>query len=37
MAKTAVDVFLATQFTEGLEGISDFLHDACRKVEALRP
>ena len=37
MAKAAVDVFLNTQFTEGLEGISDFLHDACGKVEAIRP
>jgi len=37
MAKAAVDVFLATKFTEGLEGISDFLHDACGKVEAIRP
>ncbi len=37
MAKAAVDVFLATRFTEGLEGISDFLHDACGKVEAIRP
>lgn len=37
MAKTAVDVFLNTKFTEGLEGISDFLHDACKKVEAIRP
>lgn len=37
MAKAAVDVFLSTKFTEGLEGISDFLHDACHKVEALRP
>jgi len=37
MAKTAADVFLTTKFTEGLEGISDFLHDACSKVEAIRP
>ena len=37
MAKTAVDAFLTTQFTEGFEGISDFLHDACGKVEAIRP
>ena len=37
MAKAAVDAFLTTGFTEGLEGISDFLHDACGKVEALRP
>ena len=37
MAKAAVDVFLDTKFTEGLEGISGFLHDACGKVEAIRP
>lgn len=37
MAKEAVSVFLNTQFTEGLEGISDFLHDACGKVDAIRP
>ncbi len=37
MANAAVDTFLDTGFTEGLEGISDFLHDACRKVEAIRP
>jgi ribose 5-phosphate isomerase B len=37
MAKEAVNVFLNTRFTEGLEGISDFLHDACGKVEAIRP
>ena len=37
MAKAAVDVFLNTKFTEGLEGLSDFLHDACKKVEAIRP
>ncbi len=37
MAKAAVDAFLNTKFTEGLEGISDFLHDACTKVEAIRP
>lgn len=37
MAKAAVDAFLATKFTEGLEGIADFLHDACGKVEAIRP
>jgi len=37
MANAAVDTFLNTGFTEGLEGISDFLHDACRKVEAIRP
>lgn len=37
MARAAVDVFLETQFTEGLEGISGFLRDACRTVEAIRP
>ena len=37
MAKAAVDAFLTTKFTEGLEGISGFLHDACGKVEAIRP
>ena len=37
MAQAAVDAFLDTKFTEGLEGISDFLHDACSKVEAIRP
>jgi ribose 5-phosphate isomerase B len=37
MAKAAVDIFLATRFTEGLEGIADFLHGACRKVEEIRP
>ena len=37
MAKAAVDVFLTTKFTEGLEGISDFLHNACKTVEAIRP
>jgi ribose 5-phosphate isomerase B len=37
MAKVAVDAFLSTRFTEGLEGIADFLRDACGKVEAIRP
>ncbi len=37
MAKAAADVFLDTKFTEGLEGISDFLHSACRTVESIRP
>ena len=36
MAKAAVDAFLNTRFTEGFEGISGFLHDACVKVEATR-
>jgi ribose 5-phosphate isomerase B len=37
MAKAAVEAFLNTNFTEGLENLSDFLHDACKKVEAIRP
>jgi len=37
MAKEAVDVFLNTRFTEGLEPIAGFLRDACGKVEAIRP
>ena len=37
MAKTAVDTFLATRFTEGLEPIAGFLQDALNKVEAIRP
>lgn len=37
MAKVAVDTFLDTKFTEGFEGIADFLRDACGKVEAIRP
>lgn len=37
MAKAAVEAFLNTKFTEGLEGLSGFLHDACKKVEAIRP
>ena len=37
MAKAAADAFLTTRFTEGLEGLSEFLHDACGKVEAIRP
>lgn len=36
MAKEAVDVFLATKFTEGLEPLADFLKDAEKKVEAIR-
>lgn len=35
MAKEAVNVFLNTQFTEGLEGLSEFLHDAVKKVDAI--
>ncbi|MDD4025544.1 MAG: RpiB/LacA/LacB family sugar-phosphate isomerase [Kiritimatiellae bacterium] len=37
MAKAAVEAFLNTKFTEGLEGLSGFLHDTCKKVEAIRP
>lgn len=37
MAKAAVEAFLSTRFTEGLEGISGFLHDACARVESIRP
>ncbi len=37
MAKEAVDVFLATKFTQGLEPIADFLKDAEKKVDAIRP
>jgi len=36
MAKEAVDTFLNTQFTEGLEPLSDFLRDAEKKVNAIR-
>lgn len=37
MAKEAVDVFLTRQFTQGLESLADFLKDAEKKVEAIRP
>lgn len=37
MAKEAVDVFLNTGFTQGLDTFADFLKEACGKVEALRP
>jgi len=37
MAKEAVDVFLKTAFTEGLDQVSGFLREACGKVEAIRP
>ena len=37
MAKAAVDVFLNTKFTEGLDQFAGFLHEACGKVEAIRP
>lgn len=36
MAKEAVDTFLNTRFTEGLDGISDFLHDAVKKANAIK-
>ena len=36
MAKAAADAFLDTAFTEGLEGISEFLQSACRRVESIR-
>lgn len=35
MAKEAVNVFLNTKFTEGLESLSEFLHDAVKKVDAI--
>ena len=37
MAKEAADVFLNTGFTQGMEQFSGFLHEACGKVEAIRP
>ena len=37
MAKEAVDVFLATGFTEGMDFVKDFLIEARAKVEAIRP
>ena len=37
MAKEAVDVFLETKFTQGLDGFADFLKDAEKKVDAIRP
>jgi len=37
MAKEAVDVFLSKKFTEGLPQFADFLKDAEKKVEAIRP
>lgn len=36
MANEAVDTFLDTKFTEGLEPLADFLRDAEKKVAALR-
>jgi ribose 5-phosphate isomerase B len=37
MAKEAVDAFLKTEFTEGLDGFASFLKDALQKVDAIRP
>jgi len=37
MAKEAVDVFLKTEFTEGMDFVKDFLMDARKKVDAIRP
>jgi len=37
MAKEAVDAFLETEFTQGLDGFADFLRDAERRVDAIRP
>jgi ribose 5-phosphate isomerase B len=37
MAQEAVDVFLSRKFTEGLPQFADFLKDAEKKVEAIRP
>ena len=37
MAKEAVDVFLERKLTQGLEPLADFLKDAEKKVEAIRP
>ena len=37
MAKEAVDVFLNTGFTQGMEPFAGFLREACGKVEAIRP
>jgi ribose 5-phosphate isomerase B len=37
MAKEAVDLFLTRKFTQGLEPLADFLKDAEKKVEAIRP
>lgn len=37
MAKEAVDVFLSTGFTEGLDPLADFLKDAEKKVDTIRP
>ena len=37
MAKEAVDAFLDTGFTQGLESLAGFLKEAAGKVEAIRP
>jgi ribose 5-phosphate isomerase B len=37
MAKEAVDVFLATEFTEGLPDLACFLKEALEKVDKVRP
>ena len=37
MAKEAVDAFLETEFTQGLEPLADYLRNAEKKVEAIRP
>lgn len=37
MAKEAVDVFLKTEFTEGLDGFACFLKEAVQKVDVIRP
>ena len=36
MANEAVDAFLNTQFTEGLEPLADYLRDAEERVRAIR-
>jgi len=36
MAKEAVDVFLNTKFTQGLEGLEDFLQGAYKTVNAIK-
>jgi len=37
MAKEAVDAFLKTAFTEGLDAFAGFLKEAVLKVDAIRP
>ena len=37
MAKEAVDTFLKTEFTEGLDGFACFLKEAVQKVDTIRP